>query len=82
MSQELSKHKREVEYNIITQKKKKYSNTGSFTIAFYILNFFLHILKLLHDNFIINPISYIFFNVHNQTIIHSLIFHSLLQICQ
>ena len=32
-----------------------------------------HILKLLHDFFIINPTSYIYFNVHNQTIIHPLI---------
>ena len=32
-----------------------------------------HILKLLYDFFIINPTSYIYFNVHNQTIIYPLI---------
>ena len=33
--------------------------------------------------FIINPMSYIYFNVHNQTIIHLLISHlvDLFQIC-
>ena len=32
----------------------------------------LHILKLVHDNLIINAARYIFFNVHNQAIIHPL----------
>ena len=42
-----------------------------------------HILKLLHDLFIINPTSYIYFNVHNQTITHPLISHliDLFRIC-
>ena len=31
-----------------------------------------HILKLVHDNLIINATSYISFNVHNQTIIYPL----------
>ena len=31
-----------------------------------------HILKLLHDNLIINATSYISFNAHNQAIIHPL----------
>ena len=31
-----------------------------------------HILKLVHGGLIINAISYISFNVHNQVIIHSL----------
>ena len=31
-----------------------------------------HILKSLHDSFIINANDYIFFNVHNQAIIHPL----------
>ena len=42
-----------------------------------------HILKLLHDIFIINPTSYIYFNVYNQTNIHPLISHliDLFRIC-
>ena len=42
-----------------------------------------HILKLLHDFFIINPTSYIYFNVYNQTNIHPLISHliDLFRIC-
>ena len=31
-----------------------------------------HILKSLHNSLIINATSYIFFNVHNQAIIHQL----------
>ena len=31
-----------------------------------------HILKSVHDNLIINVTTYIFFNEHNQTIIHLL----------
>ena len=31
-----------------------------------------HILKLVHDSLIINAISYISFNIHNQTIIYPL----------
>ena len=31
-----------------------------------------HILKSLHDSFIINATNYIYFNVHNQAIIHPL----------
>ena len=44
---------------------------------FYNCFFFtrFHILKSLHDIFIINPMIYISFNVHNQTIIHLLISH-------
>ena len=38
-----------------------------------------HILKLLHDSLIINATNYIFFNIHNQTIIHPLISHSIAQ---
>ena len=43
-----------------------------------------YILKLLHDTFIINPISYICFNVHSQAIIHPLISHLiyLFKICE
>ena len=42
-----------------------------------------HILKSLHDVFIINLMGYISFNVHNQAIIHPLIFYLiyLFQIC-
>ena len=41
-----------------------------------------YILKLLHNNFIINAINYISFNVYNQNqiIMHPLIFHSLIQL--
>ena len=39
-----------------------------------------HILKPLHDRFIINPTSYIFFNVYSQTIIQPLISHSIAQL--
>ena len=44
---------------------------------FYNCFFFtrFHILKSLYDIFIINPMIYISFNVHNQTIIHLLISH-------
>ena len=31
-----------------------------------------HILKSLYDSLIINATSYVFFNVHNEAIIHSL----------
>ena len=34
-----------------------------------------HILKSLHDIFIINLTNYISFNLHNQKIIHQLISH-------
>ena len=37
-----------------------------------------HILKSLHDFFIINPMNYIFLNVHSLTIIYLLISHSLI----
>ena len=42
-----------------------------------------HILKLLHDFFIINPTSYIYFNVYTKTHIHPLISHliDLFRIC-
>ena len=39
-----------------------------------------HILKLLYNNFIINTISYIFFNIYNKVIIKLLIFHSITNI--
>ena len=44
-------------------------------LQFPSMNF--HILKLLHDSLIINAASYISFNVHNQAIIHQLIFYSI-----
>ena len=31
-----------------------------------------HILKSVYDSFIINATSYIFFNIHNQAIVHPL----------
>ena len=34
-----------------------------------------YILKLLQNIFIINPSSYIYFNIHSQAIIHPLISH-------
>ena len=48
-----------------------------------LLSKMFHILKSLHDIFIINPMRYIFFNVYNQIIIYSLISHliDLFQIC-
>ena len=38
-----------------------------------------YILKSMHDSLIINATSYIFFNIHNQAIIHPLISHSIAQ---
>ena len=38
-----------------------------------------HILKFVHDSFIINITSYISFNVHNQAIIHSLNVEQIIQ---
>ena len=37
------------------------------------------ILKFVHDSFIINITSYIFFNVHNQAIIHPLNIEQIIQ---
>ena len=39
----------------------------------------LHVLKALHDRLIINAIEYVLFDIHKQTIIHPLIFHSIAQ---
>ena len=39
-----------------------------------------YILKLLYDSFIINVISYIFFNVYNQAIITLMVTHSITNI--
>ena len=67
---------REHEYIDITKKKKN--------IKFYnFLSTMFYILKSLHDIFIINFASSIFFNVYSQTIIHPMISHliDLFQIC-
>ena len=65
-----------LEYIDITQT---HTHTHTHTLKYIkILKFpstiFL-ILKSLYDSFIINAISYIFFNVHNQAIIKLLISH-------
>ena len=67
------KYKKKLEYIDI---KKKHKILQLFFMIF-------HILKLLHDFFIINLTSYIYFTVHNQTIIHPLISHliDLFRIC-
>ena len=65
-------NKRELEYINITQKKKK--KTEIYKVLQLLFTMF-HILKLLHDIFIINPTNYISFNIHSQAIIHQLISH-------
>ena len=47
-------------------------------LKFHSMSFY--ILKLLYDTYIINAISYIFFNVHNQAIITLMITHSITNI--
>ena len=47
---------------------KKHANTKNLQL----LSMSFHILKLVHDSLVINTTSYIFFNVHDQTIIYSL----------
>ena len=63
--------------SISKKKKKKANKQNKKKIEIHkilqLLSMIFHILKLLHDFFIINPTSYIYFNVHNQTIIHLLI---------
>ena len=49
----------------IIKKTRKYIK---FTIIFYKFSYF----KIIADSFIINATNYIFFNVHNQVIIHPL----------
>ena len=67
------KSKTKVNLNILTsQKKKKKNQINEFFLLPYMI---FYILKSLHDIFIINSTSYIFFNVHSQTIIHPLISH-------
>ena len=63
-----------------TQKKKnkKNKNKNKKSLIHKVLQLpstIFHILKLLHDIFIINTTSYICFNVHSQAIIHPLISH-------
>ena len=73
---------REHEYIDITKKKKKKNIKKN--IKFYnFLSMMFYILKSLHDIFIINFTSSIFFNVYSQTIIHPMISHliDLFQIC-
>lgn len=63
--------------NILALQKTKY-------IKFYnLLSTMFYILKSLHDIFIINLTSSVFFNVHSQTIIYPLISYliDLFQIC-
>ena len=66
--------KREI-HILTTTTIKKYANTYSLQL----LSTSFHILKLLHDSLINNATSYISFNIHNQTIIHPLISHSIAQ---
>ena len=47
-------------------------------LKFHSMSFY--ILKLLYDTYIINAISYIFFNVHNQAIITLMVTHSITNI--
>ena len=63
--------KKKDKLNISTSPKKKKILIYKVLQLFYTI---FHILQLLHDNFIINPISYIYFNVHSQAIIYPLIF--------
>ena len=64
-------NKRELKY-IITKKKRKEKKTEIHKVL-QLISMKFHILKSLHDIFIINPTSYISFNVHSQSIIHQLI---------
>ena len=59
------------------KQKTKQNKTKKIEIhkILQLLSMIFHILKLLHDFFIIIFTSYIYFNVHNQTIIHQLISH-------
>ena len=57
----------------IKKKKAQIHKVLKFPMSF-------HILKLLYNNFIINTISYIFFNIHNKVIIKLLILHSITNI--
>ena len=67
----LKKKKDKLNISTSPKKKKKKLLIHKVLQLFYTI---FHILKLLHDNFIINPISYIYFNVHSQAIIYPLIF--------
>ena len=69
----------------MTKEKKKQNKKKKIEIhkILQLHSMIFHILKLLHDFFIINPTSYIYFNVYNQTNIHPLISHliDLFRIC-
>ena len=69
------------ELNILTSQKKETKILRHKVLQLSFTMF--HILKLLQDIFIINPTSYICFNVHSQVIIHPLISHliDLIKIC-
>ena len=61
-------------YNLIKREihiLKKKKNTQIHKVCNCLLRVF-YILKSMHDSLIINAISYISFNVHNQAIIHPL----------
>ena len=60
---------------IFSQKKKTSPKKKKIHKVLQLLSMMFHILKLLNDFFIINPPSYIFFNLHSQAIIHLLISH-------
>ena len=58
----------------MTSQKKKKKKTEIIEVL-QLPSMIFHILKSLYNIFIINSTSYIFFNVHSQTIIHPLISH-------
>ena len=73
------KYKTKENLNILISQKKNKNKKTKTKIEIHkilqLLSMIFHVLKLLHDFFIINPMSYIYFNVHNQIITHPLISH-------
>ena len=70
-----TKFKTKKNLNISKSPKKKKKKKTEIHKVLQLLSTMFHILKLLNDFFIINPTSYIFFNVHSQAITHPLISH-------
>ena len=66
-----------IKFEYIDVKKKKTMQIYK-VLKFHSMSFY--ILKLLYDTYIINAISYIFFNVHNQAIITLMVTHSITNI--
>ena len=67
---------RNINYINLKRKRFEYINIKKKKKILQLSSTKFHILKPLHDRFIINLTSYIFFNVHSQTIIHPPISHS------